>query len=217
MIIPPGCCETWRGRPAISPVSQAKARQRVDSSFRVAVGQSRDLLPDAPRVPAVREPREPLELGEREPERLADVADRAARAVGREARDERRVLAPVALGDADDQLLADVAREVEVDVRHGGELAVEEAAERELVRDRIDVREAGEVADDRADRAPASAARREEAARGESVPRTSRAHSRASSSTSWWRRKKPASPSSSISASSSLEARARLAAGGHRR
>ena len=119
----------------------------------LAVGEPRDLLPHALRVPAVREPREPLELGEREAERLPDVADRAARAVRREARDERRVLAPVALGDADDELLADVAREVEVDVRHRGELAVQEASERELVRDRIDVREAGEVADDRADRA----------------------------------------------------------------
>jgi hypothetical protein len=52
------------------------------------------------------------------------------------------VLAPVPLGDADDELLADVAREVEVDVRHGRELAVQEAPERELVRDGIDVREA---------------------------------------------------------------------------
>ena len=66
----------------------------------LAVGKPRDLLPDPARVPAVGEPGEPLELGEREPERLADVADRAARAVRREARDERRVLAPVALGDA---------------------------------------------------------------------------------------------------------------------
>jgi hypothetical protein len=31
--IPPGCCETWRGRPAISAVSSAKARQRGDVRF----------------------------------------------------------------------------------------------------------------------------------------------------------------------------------------
>ena len=130
----------------------------------IAVREPRDLLPHPLRVPAVREPCEPLELGEREAERLAHVADGAARAVRREARDERSVLAPVALGDADDELLADVAREVEVDVRHRGELAVQEAPERELVRDRIDVREAGEVADDRADRASPSAAGREEGA-----------------------------------------------------
>ncbi len=76
------------------------------------------------------------------------------------------MLATVALGHADDELLADVAREVEVDVRDRGQLAVEEAPERELVRDRIDVREAREVADDRADGASAPAARWEKSAWG---------------------------------------------------
>src|SRR5512132_3039495 len=90
----------------------------------VRVRQLRQLLADAVRV-AVGQPREPLELGEREPERLADVADRSPRAVGREACDERRVLAAVAVADGDNQLLADVAREVEVDVRNRDELAVE--------------------------------------------------------------------------------------------
>ena len=42
---------------------------------------------------------------------------------------------------------------------------VEEAPERELVRDRVDVREAGEVTDDRADRAATAPAGRQEAAR----------------------------------------------------
>ena len=36
--IPPGCCEMWRGRPAISRVSSAKARQRGESSRRSASG-----------------------------------------------------------------------------------------------------------------------------------------------------------------------------------
>ena len=71
------------------------------------------------------------------------------------------MLAAVALGDADDQLLADVARKVEVDVGHRRELAVQEAAEREVVRDRVDVREAGQVADERADRRAAPAAGRQ--------------------------------------------------------
>ena len=128
----------------------------------VAVGEARDLLPHPARVPAVREPREPLELRERETEGLPHVANRAARAISGEARDERGVLAPVALGDGDDELLADVPREVEVDVRNGRQLAVQEATEREVVRDRVDVREPGEVADDRSDRASPSAAGREE-------------------------------------------------------
>jgi hypothetical protein len=49
------------------------------------------------------------------------------------------VLAPVALGDRDDELLADVAWEVEVDVGHTRELPVEKAAEREIGRNRVDV------------------------------------------------------------------------------
>src|ERR671924_515732 len=101
--------------------------------------------------------RQPLELGERKPERLADVADRAAGVVGREARDECRVLAAVALADGDDQLLTNVAREVEVDVRDRDEFAVEEPPEREPREHGVDVGEAGQVADDRADRAAAPA------------------------------------------------------------
>ena len=137
-----------------APARRAELRRRV--------GQRSDLVGDALRVPAVGEPGEPLEVGVREAERLADVPDRAARAVGREGRYERSVLLPVALDDADYELLADVAREVEVDVRHRRELAVEEAAEREVVRDRVDVREARQVADERADRGAAAAAGRQD-------------------------------------------------------
>src|SRR5581483_6875421 len=86
--------------------------------------------------------------------------DRPPRVVGREAGDERGVLAAVPLGDGDDQLLADVAGEVEVDVGHRLELAVEEPPEGEARLDRVDVGEPGQVADDRADRAAAAAAGR---------------------------------------------------------
>ena len=164
MTIPPGCCEMCLGRPAISRESTPRARQRRERSFASPSGSLRDLLCDPLRA-ALGDAGEALELGEREPERLAEVADRAARAIGREARDEGRVLVPVALGQRDDQLLADVAREVEVDVRHGVELPVQEAPERQVRGDRVDVREARQVADERADRAPAPASR------GQRVPR----------------------------------------------
>ena len=173
-------------------------------------GEPFDLLGDAARVP-LGDAREPLELGERQAERLADVADRAARAVGREGGDERGVLAAVALGDADDQLLADVAREVEVDVRDRGELAVQEAAERQVGLDRVDVREAGQVADDRADRAAAAAAGRERVAR-----RAGAAHlegdlaARARAPPSAAGRSRRASSSEMRASSSSSRARARL-------
>ena len=131
----------------------------------VGAGHVLELGGDTGCLPAVGDAGEPLELGEREPERLADVADRAAAAVGREGRDERGVLAAVALGDGDDQLLADVPREVEVDVGHRDELVVEEAPEREVRLDRVDVGEAGEVADDRADARAPPPPRRQDVAR----------------------------------------------------
>src|SRR5207237_4565705 len=118
--------------------------ERLPARRGVVAWQARELLGDAVRV-ALGEAREPLELAEREPERLAEIADRPARVVGREARDERGVLAPVLLGDGDDQLLADLAREVEVDVRNGRELAVQEPPEREVGGDGVAVREPGEV------------------------------------------------------------------------
>jgi hypothetical protein len=99
-------------------------------------GDPVELLPDPRRVPAVGDARETLQLAERQPERLADVADRAAAAVGREGRDERCMLAAVALRDRDDQLFADVPREVEVDVRDRDQLVVQEAPEREVRLDR---------------------------------------------------------------------------------
>ena len=129
----------------------------------MAAGQPFDLLGHAMRVP-LGHAREPLELGGGQAECLAEIADRPAPVVGREGGDERGVLAAVPLGDPDDQLLADVAWEVEVDVRRRDQLAVEEAADRQIRLDGIDVREAGQVADDRADRAAAAAAGRERVA-----------------------------------------------------
>ena len=111
-------------------------------------------------------PRDALDLPRRQAERLAEVADRAARAVGGEGGDEGRAVGAVALVDAGDQLLADVAREVEVDVGDRGDLLVEEAAGEEVGLDRVDVGEAAEVADDRGDAGAAAAAGRQDGAGG---------------------------------------------------
>src|SRR5512146_285308 len=124
----------------------------------IGVRKELQLFRDALGVPAFGDARDPLELGIREAERLADVADGAAASIGGERGHESGMLAPVALRDRDDQLLADVARKVEIDVGDGVELAVEEAAERELRADRVHVREACQVADQRADRGAAAAA-----------------------------------------------------------
>ncbi len=137
----------------------------VPARPRVRARHAVELFADPGCVPAVGDACEPLELREREPERLPDIADRSAGAIRGEARDERRMLPAVALGDADDQLLADLAREVEVDVGDGDHLVVDEPPEREAGFDGIDVREAREVADDRADARTAAAARRQRMAR----------------------------------------------------
>ena len=118
----------------------------------VRIGKQLELVSDALRIPALRHLREPFELRVRQAERLADVADRTAAAVRRERRDECRVVAAVAFRDGDDQLLANVTRKIEVDVGNAGEVAVQEPAEREVGLDRIDMRETGQVADERADR-----------------------------------------------------------------
>ena len=130
--IPPGCWEMWRGKPPISPQSLANARQRGGRAFGVGVRQLR---------------RAPPRPGTRSSRRSGARAARARRTAGRapcrrrgsrrasgRSRSSRR--APRARGRSarmtrDDQLLADVAREVEVDVGDRGELTVEEAAERE--------------------------------------------------------------------------------------
>ena len=99
-----------------------------------------------------------LDLARRQPEGLAEVAHRRARAIAGERGHQRRALGAVALVDPRDQPLADVAGEVEVDVGGLGDLLVQEAPQEQLVSHRVDVREAGEVADDRAHaRAPARA------------------------------------------------------------
>ena len=137
-------------------IQQRRGRAALEPERRLHVGRH------APHRPRLRPARHPLELARRQPEDLAELADRAARAERRERRDQRGALPPVAIVDPRDQDLADVAREVEVDVRQRGELLVEEAPEEQVVGHRVDVREAGEVADDRGHGRPATAPRREQ-------------------------------------------------------
>ena len=176
MTIPPGCWDWWRGSPQASRASLTSASQRGERRPRPAVrgGAPGPKRPDRPGafgdvardvvavLPGVDRPREPLDLAGRQAERLGEVAHRRAHLEGREGGDERAAVAPVAVVDARDQDVADVAREVEVDVRQRGQLLVQEAAEQQLVLDRVDVREAGQVADDRGHARAATASRREQ-------------------------------------------------------
>ena len=64
------------------------------------------------------------------------------------------------LVDPFDQTLADLARKVEIDVRDGAHLVVDEPAKHQVVCQRIDVGESDQVTDDRADGGPSSASGR---------------------------------------------------------
>ena len=142
--------------------------QPAPAALGFATGPQRggDVAVDVLPVPALRAARDALDLPRRQAERLAQLADRAARAEGREGGHERGAIAPEALVHARDEDLAHVAREVEVDVGQRRDLLVEEAPEQQLVGDRVDVREAGEVADDRGHRRPAPAPGRQQRADG---------------------------------------------------
>ena len=141
--------------------------QPAPAALGFATGPQRggDVAVDVLPVPALRAARDALDLPRWQAQRLAQLTDGAARAEGREGGHERGAVAPEAIVHARDEDLAHVAREVEVDVGQRRDLLVEEAPEQQLVGDRVDVREAREVADDRGHRRPAPAPGRQQRAR----------------------------------------------------
>ena len=159
--IPPGCCEMWRGRPAISVHSSANARQRGERELLLRVRQrATSSATRAAFQPSV------------------SVASRSRSANGRPSALPTSRIAPreryvekVATSAACSRPYFSVTRTISFSRMSRGksrsmsgtddELAVEEAAEREVRRDRVDVREPGQVADERADGGAAAAARRQ--------------------------------------------------------
>ena len=117
-----------------------------------ALGAERcfDVLCDgAVAAPALGAPRDAIELTRGQAEGLAELADRATRTKRRGRSDERGTVVPVDLRDSGDQRGADVAGEVDVDVGQARDVFVQEAADRQVVLDRVDMRQTGQVADDR--------------------------------------------------------------------
>ncbi len=106
---------------------------------RRAAAHRLDVAPHLARVPALAAAGNPFKLRGREPQHLAQLADRAARAVGREGGHQRRPVGAEALGDTRNQHLADVAREVQVDVGQRLQVLAQEAPDRKPVGDRIHV------------------------------------------------------------------------------
>ena len=132
----------------------------------LAVGEAQELLLEGGgRRPPVGEARQPLDVGGWEGQHLAELPDRHPRAERRERRDEGGVLGAVPADDLRDEPLPDVAGEVQVDVGHRRHVAVEKPPEEQPVANRVDVGQAGEVADDRPDRRSTPAARRQDPAR----------------------------------------------------
>ena len=83
-------------------------------------------------------------------QRAADVLDRRLRRHGVEGDDLRDLVVAILLLHVLDDLAAAVHAEVDVDIRHGNALGIEEALEEQLVLQRIDVRDLHAVGDQRA-------------------------------------------------------------------
>ncbi len=124
-------------------------------------GQELELLAERPGRAVLGEARHLLELARREVERLADLPHGRPQAIGGERAHQPDVVVPVALVDAADQLLADLAREVQVDVGDRGEGLVQEPPDEEPGRHGVDVRQAEQVAHDGRHRGAAAAARQQ--------------------------------------------------------
>ncbi len=95
---------------------------------------------------------------ERQPQRLADVADRGAAAIGDDRRGQAGPLAAVFFVDVLQHLLAPLVLEVDVDVRRFVPLAADEPLEQQVAGRRVDRRDAQGEADGRVGRRAAALA-----------------------------------------------------------
>ena len=135
------------------PAPARRARARGGDGLRVS-------------APGLSAPSCALDLTGGQPEDLAQLANRPARAERRKGRHQRCTIAPVALVHARDQPLADVTGKVQVDVGQPVQILVQEAPQLQPARDRIDVRETDQVAHDRGDRrSPPTSGRQQRARR----------------------------------------------------
>src|SRR6185295_9664146 len=128
----------------LGELDQVAPDRRIDLAS--VLGVHRHLVGDIAAATPAGALGEAVQLALGDAKRLAHIADGAAQLVRGEAGDKSGVLVTKVLVDAQDELLADIAREVEIDIGHGADLIAEEAPEEEVVLDRIDVREADQVA-----------------------------------------------------------------------
>ena len=131
---PPTCCERWRGKPLSSPASSSASREPRLGGIEAG---SRDVLGvDAAIAPAPDAGGQRADRVVRQAQRLADLADRAARAVVDHGRGDAGALAAVFRVDVLDDLLAPLVLEVDVDVGRLVALGRDEALEQQVERGR---------------------------------------------------------------------------------
>ena len=187
MIMPPTCWVTWRGKCASCSASSIRCVHGGASTRSAYSGSSASSSPEPLDAVAVAQLGDLVEIGQRDAERLADVAHRAAQLVGREGADQRRA--------ARARSARRPARSARSRISRGKSRSISgtecsssfrKRPKKQVVLDRIDVREPDQVADDRADRRAPSPPRRQiaELAGRDHRRAPRRATSRASSSRS---------------------------------
>ncbi len=117
-----------------------------------------------------------FEFTRRQIERLAKLPDGRAEAIRGKRAHEPRVLRPVTLVDATDELFADLAGEVQIDIGNRGQGLVEKPTQEQSIRDGIDVGESEEIADNRRHRRTAAPAGQHAARRPSRVASHVRRH-----------------------------------------
>ena len=145
MTKPPTCCDRWRGKPLISCASRVISRMRgLCGSSPVRLTASCDTEPPPP--PQIEEASAPIDiLGQAE--RLADLADGRAAAIGDHGGGDAGALAAVFFVDVLDHLLAPLVLEIDVDVGRLVALGGDEALEQQVAAHRVDLGDAEAIAD----------------------------------------------------------------------
>ena len=116
--------------------------------FRIEAGFFHSLREHLPAIPPAHRLRQPVHLRQIQPQRLADVAQRRARAIADHRRRQRRAVAAVFPIDVLDHLLAALMLEVDVDVGRLVALAGNEALEHSIsMSEGVDRGDAEAVAD----------------------------------------------------------------------
>ncbi len=149
--MPQGCSAMCRGKPA-EPLGHADQaihllEAQVDA---LQLGQAIDRLAQVPCRDVRERLRDDAHLDVGQPERLADLADRRARAVGIDHRDAPGTRFAVTAEDHVVDVLAPGRFDVDVDVGQVVAHRVHEPLERQVVSERVDVGDAGQVAHERA-------------------------------------------------------------------